>query len=123
MGIPVFLLMQYKSGSLYFLHKLLKETAYLRSMKSPRVGITAFFVCATVWNKSPSERKREPVNRLPVWGKKLQGKGRGGGRREPVDKHLQIDLRPLFRPLSCRTSVSKIVICQSISLVSNSREN
>ena len=71
--------MQYKSGSLYFLHKLLNETAYLRSMKSPRVGITAFFVCATVWNRSPSERKREPVNRLPVWGKKLQGKGRGGG--------------------------------------------
>ena len=115
--------MQYKSGSLYLLHKLLNETAYLRSMKSPRVGITAFFVCATVWNRSPSERKREPVNRLPVWGKKLQGKGRGGGGREPVDKHLQIDLRPLFRPLSCRTSVSKIVICQSISLVSNSREN
>ena len=79
MGIPVFLLMQYKSGSLYFLHKLLNETAYLRSMKSPRVGITAFFVCATMWNRSPSERKREPVNRLPVWGKKLQGKGRGGG--------------------------------------------
>ena len=122
MDIPVFLLMQYKSGSLYFLHKLLNETAYLRSMKSPRVGITAFFVCATVWNRSPSERKREPVNRLPVWGKKLQGKGRGG-EKEPVEKHLQIDLRPLFRPLSCRTSVSKIVICQSISLVSNSREN
>ena len=29
-GIPVFLLMQCKSGSLYFLHKLLNETAYLR---------------------------------------------------------------------------------------------
>ena len=55
-----FLLMQYKAGSLYFLHKLLNETAYLRSMKSPRVGITAFFVCATVWNRSPSEREREP---------------------------------------------------------------
>ena len=49
MGIPVFfLLMQCKSGSLYFLHKLLNETAYLRSMKSPGVGITAFFVCPTV---------------------------------------------------------------------------
>ena len=40
-GIPVFLLMQYKSGSLYFLHKLLNETAYLRSIddKSQRWGI------------------------------------------------------------------------------------
>ena len=42
-GIPFFLLMQCKSGSLYFLHKLLNETAYLRSMKSPGVGIKAFF--------------------------------------------------------------------------------
>ena len=72
--------MQYKSGSLYFLHKLLNETAYLRSMKSPRVGITAFFVCATVWNRSPSERKREPVNRLPVWEKNCKER-EGGGKR------------------------------------------
>ena len=56
MGIPVFLLTQCKSGSLYFLHKLLNETAYLRSMKSPGVGITAFFVCPTVGNRPTSER-------------------------------------------------------------------
>ena len=56
MGIPVFLLMQCKSGSLYFLHKLLNETAYLRSMKSPGVGITAFFVCPTAGNRSTSDR-------------------------------------------------------------------
>ena len=48
MGIP--------SGSLYFLHKLLNETAYLRSMKSPGVGITAFFVSPTVANRPTSER-------------------------------------------------------------------
>ena len=47
-GIPVFLLTQCKSGSLYFPHKLLNETVYLRSMKSPRVGITAF-LCALRW--------------------------------------------------------------------------
>ena len=51
-----FLLMQCKSGSLYFLHKLLNETAYLRSMKSPGVGITAFFVCPTAGNRPTSER-------------------------------------------------------------------
>ena len=51
------LLMQCKSGSLYFLHKLLNETAaYLGSMKSPWVGITAFFVCSTVGNRPTSER-------------------------------------------------------------------
>ena len=55
-GYPGFLLMQCKSGSLYFLHKLLNETAYLRSMKSPEVGITAFFVCPTVGNRPTSER-------------------------------------------------------------------
>ena len=55
-GIPVFLLMQCKSCSLYFLHKLFNETAYLRSMQSPGVGITAFFVCPTVGNRPPSER-------------------------------------------------------------------
>ena len=57
-GYSVFFLMQCKSGSLYFLHKLLKETAYLRSMKSGNygVGITAFFVCATVGNRPTSER-------------------------------------------------------------------
>ena len=55
-GYPGFLLMQYKSGSLYFLHKLLNEKAYLRSMKSPGVGITAFFVCLTVGNRPTSER-------------------------------------------------------------------
>ena len=51
-----FLVMQCKSGSLYFLHKLLSETAYLRSMKSPGVGITAFFVCPTVGNRPTRER-------------------------------------------------------------------
>ena len=51
-----FLLMQCKSGSLYFLHKLLNETAYLRSMKSPGVGITAFFVCPTAGNRPTSDR-------------------------------------------------------------------
>ena len=55
-GYPGFLLMQFKSGSLYFLHKLLYETAYLRSMKSPEVEITAFFVCSTVGNRPTSER-------------------------------------------------------------------
>ena len=55
-GIPVLLLMPCKSGSLYFLDKLLNETAYLRSMKSPGVGITAFFVCPTVGNGPTSER-------------------------------------------------------------------
>ena len=97
-----FLLMQYKSGSLYFLHKLLNETAYLRSMKSPRVGIMAFFVCATVWNRSPSERERESLWTGSLFGEKncKEREGKGGvGEREPVDKHLQIDLRPLFRPL------------------------
>ena len=54
-GIPVFLLMQCKSGSLHFLHELLNETAYLRSMKSPGVGITAFFVCPTVGNRPTSK--------------------------------------------------------------------
>ena len=48
------MLMQYKSGSLYFLHKLLNETTCLRSMKSPGVGITVFFVCPTV-GKNHSE--------------------------------------------------------------------
>ena len=38
------------------LNKSLNETAYLRSMKSPGVGITAFFVCPTVGNKPASER-------------------------------------------------------------------
>ena len=61
MRIAVFLLMQCKSGSLYFLHKLLNETAYLRSMKSLGVGITAFFVCPTVGNRPTS--KREMVER------------------------------------------------------------
>ena len=55
-GYPGFLLMQCKSGSLYFLHKLLNETAYLRSMKSPEVEITAFFVCSTVGNRPTIER-------------------------------------------------------------------
>ena len=55
-GIPVFFLCNVKSGSLYFLHKLLNETAYLRSMKNPGVGITAFFVCPTVGNRPTSER-------------------------------------------------------------------
>ena len=55
-GVPFFLLMQCKSGSLYFLHKLLNETAYLRS-KSQGVGITAFFVCPTVGNRRTSERQ------------------------------------------------------------------
>ena len=43
-GIPVFLLMQCKSGSLYFPHKLLNETVYLRSMKSvfSRLSSTVF---------------------------------------------------------------------------------
>ena len=45
-GIPVFLLMRCKSGSVYFLHKLLNETAYLRSMKSPGVEVTDFFLCS-----------------------------------------------------------------------------
>ena len=49
-------MIQCKSGSLYFLHKLLNETAYLRSMKSPRMGITAFFVSPTVGNRPTSER-------------------------------------------------------------------
>ena len=49
--------MQRKSGSLYFLHKLLTETAYLRSMKSPGEGITAFFACPTVGNRPTSERQ------------------------------------------------------------------
>ena len=55
-GIRDFLLIQCKSGSLYFLHKLLNETAYLRSTKSPGVGITAFFVCPMVGNRPTSER-------------------------------------------------------------------
>ena len=55
-GILVFLLMQCKSGSLYFLHNLSNETEYLRSMKSPGVGITAFSVCPTVGNRATSER-------------------------------------------------------------------
>ena len=51
------LLMQCKSGSLYFLHKLLNETAAkLGSMKSPGVGITTFFVCPTVGNRPTGER-------------------------------------------------------------------
>ena len=51
------LLIQCKSGSLYFLHKSLNETAaQLRSMKSPGVEITAFFVCPTVGNRPTSER-------------------------------------------------------------------
>ena len=62
MGISVFLLMQCKSCSLYFLHKLLNERAYLRSMKSPGVGITAFFVCPTVGNRPPSERQKVERN-------------------------------------------------------------
>ena len=50
--------MQCKSGSLYFLHKLLNETAYLRSMKSPEGGgITAFFVCPMLGNRPTSERE------------------------------------------------------------------
>ena len=53
---PFFLLIQCKSGSLYFLRKLLNETAYLRSMKSPGVGIKAFFVCPAVGNRPTSER-------------------------------------------------------------------
>ena len=36
--------------------------------------------------------------------------------REPVDKHLRLLFRPLVI-LSCRSSVSKIVICQSVSHV------
>ena len=57
-GIPdVFLLTQCKSGSLYFLHKLLNETAaFLGSMKSHGVGITVFFVCPKVGNRPTSER-------------------------------------------------------------------
>ena len=55
-GYSVFLLMQCKSGSLYFLHKFLNETAFLRLMKIPGVGITAFFVCPTVGNRPTSER-------------------------------------------------------------------
>ena len=55
-GIRDFLLIQCESGSLYFLHKLLNETAYLRSTKSPGVGITAFFVCPMVGNRPTSER-------------------------------------------------------------------
>ena len=51
-----FLLMQCKSGSLYFLRNLSNETEYLRSMKSPGVGITAFSVCPTVGNRPTSER-------------------------------------------------------------------
>ena len=51
------LLIQCKSGSLFFLHILLNETAaQLRSMKSPGVGITAFFMCPTVGNRPTSER-------------------------------------------------------------------
>ena len=56
MGIPVFLFMQCKSVSPYFLHKLLNKTAYLRWMKSPGVRITAFLVCPTVGNRPTSER-------------------------------------------------------------------
>ena len=54
MGIPVFLLMQCNSGFLYFLHKLLKETAYLRSMKSPGGGGNYGL---TVGNRLTSERE------------------------------------------------------------------
>ena len=56
MGIPVFLFMRCKSGSIYFLRKLLNETAYLRSMKSPGVGVTDFFVFPTAGNRPTSER-------------------------------------------------------------------
>ena len=113
-GIPVFLLMQYKSGSLYFLHKLLNETAYLRSMKSPRVGITAFLVCATAWNRSPSEREREPVNRLPVWGKKLQGKGRelGGGGKRACRQTFAFAIPPSCNYLAEHLSVRSLSVNQ-----------
>ena len=47
-GIPVFLLMQCKSGSLHFLHKSLNETAYLRSMESPGWELRPFS-CALLW--------------------------------------------------------------------------
>ena len=55
------------------------------------------------------------MNRLSVWGK-IERKGKRNGGREPVDKHW----RPLFRPLVIilPNSVSKIVICQSISRLS-----
>ena len=124
-----FLLMQYKSGSLYFLHKLLNETAYLRSMKSPRVGITAFFVCATVWNRSPSEREREPVNRLPVWGKKLQGKwrerGSGGERacRQTFADWFEAAIPPSCNYLAEHLSVRSLSVNQFRSWVTPGKIN
>ena len=48
--------MQCKPGSLYFYINFFNETAFLRSMKSPGVGITAFFVCPTVEDRPTSER-------------------------------------------------------------------
>ena len=55
-GYPGFFCCCNESGSIYFLHKLLNGTAYLRSMKSPGVGITALFVCPKVGNRPTSER-------------------------------------------------------------------
>ena len=70
--------MQYKSGSLYFLHKLLNETAYLRSMKSPRVLITAF-LCALRCGIDRQVRERESLWTGSLFGEKNCKEREGGG--------------------------------------------
>ena len=52
-----------------------------------------------------------------------KGKGKGGGGEEPVDKHLRPQFRPLVKLLSCQSSVSKIIICQSILHMDKSEGN